>query len=525
MTMGEFVLDTKGFKSDQETPHSTYAMIVGMGVLVGIVANFLLYQRNLGINLFILVLFTVVVAFALLYVQGNLAFRSNLLFVLPAVIFAFAIFWRSSELLSFFNLLAVFGCLLLFARFGPSSIFLNGSWTELIVSMVELFIGEWAVAPIESVNGLQKWASEVQTDNKQRALAGAILRGLVLTIPVLILFGVLLTSADAVFNDFVSDLLSWVKLDRLDKVIVQAIIILFFTWIAIVGFKLLLVGPFSDPPQLLTDYRHRSARHLGMIETGMLLVGVNVMFLLFVAIQARYFFGGESNITLAGYTYAEYARRGFFELVIVAMLSFGLITLLNAVVKREGTQERFFQVLTLILIALTLVMMVSAFRRLSLYEEAYGYTRTRVISHLFILWLGLLFACLAAELVLQRGLLRYGVILFMVGYLLMLNVINLEGFVARHNVERLHRTGKIDVGYLSGLSYDVVPSMITLLDDPDLRPQLQPYLYERLGGWLYELDRERKGDTLLDAHYSEGRAWDLLDQQRDRLEPFVRPYQ
>jgi len=66
---------------------------------------------------------------------------------------------------------------------------------------------------------------------------------------------------------------------------------------------------------------------------------VDVLFVLFVIVQITYLFGGEANVTAAGFTYSEYARRGFGELVAVGVLSLGLIMTLAAVARRESRRQ------------------------------------------------------------------------------------------------------------------------------------------------------------------------------------------
>jgi FtsH-binding integral membrane protein len=111
----------------------------------------------------------------------------------------------------------------------------------------------------------------------------------------------------------------------------------------------------------------------------------------FVVVQFQYFFGGTTNIHVDGYTYAEYARRGFGELVTVAFFALLMLLTLSAITKRDTeTQRRVFSGLGVTLVALLLVMLVSAFKRLGLYEEVYGFSRLRTYTHVFLIWIGLL---------------------------------------------------------------------------------------------------------------------------------------
>ena len=70
---------------------------------------------------------------------------------------------------------------------------------------------------------------------------------------------------------------------------------------------------------------------LGITETAVVLGCVTVLFAIFVGIQFQYFFGGEVNIGIEGYTYSQYARRGFNELIWVAFISLIMLLGLGAV--------------------------------------------------------------------------------------------------------------------------------------------------------------------------------------------------
>ena len=88
--------------------------------------------------------------------------------------------------------------------------------------------------------------------------------------------------------------------------------------------------------RLLADRIPSSVRFLGFIEASVVLAGVVVLFAAFVLVQFRYFFGGAENIGIQGYTFAEYARRGYGELMAVAFLSLLLLLALGAVTRRDS---------------------------------------------------------------------------------------------------------------------------------------------------------------------------------------------
>ena len=115
-----------------------------------------------------------------------------------------------------------------------------------------------------------------------------------------------------------------------------------------------------------------------------------------MAVQAAVLFGGHDLILRTdGLTYAEHARRGFFELEAVAALALGVIAATARWARRERpADERLARALLGLLCALTLVVLASALSRLWLYVDAYGATRLRFLVQAQLLWLAAVFLAL-----------------------------------------------------------------------------------------------------------------------------------
>jgi hypothetical protein len=125
---------------------------------------------------------------------------------------------------------------------------------------------------------------------------------------------------------------------------------------------------------------------------------------------------------------------------------------------RKREDERLFRALVGLMVGLTMVILIAAFRRLDLYENAYGFTRIRVMSGVFMLWLAiLLVVLLAAVLRHDHQIFWLGCLVIGLNFVMTLNLINMDGFIASRNIARFERTGKLDVTYLLSLSDDVIP--------------------------------------------------------------------
>jgi hypothetical protein len=234
---------------------------------------------------------------------------------------------------------------------------------------------------------------------------------------------------------------------------------------------------------------------LGYVEATIVLGSVVALFAAFVVIQFQYFFGGQTNIHIDGYTYAEYARRGFGELVAVAFFALLMLLTLSAVTKRESeTQRRVFSGLGVTLVVLLLVMLFSAFKRLGLYEEAYGFSRLRTYTHVFLIWLGLLLiVTIALEILRKEHLFTFAMLLASLGFAISLPILNVDTFIVNQNVQREIRTKandstNLDTQYFLNLSDDAVPALVSAYQAPSLPDTV----------------REKIGASLACIHYNRG---------------------
>jgi hypothetical protein len=267
--------------------------------------------------------------------------------------------------------------------------------------------------------------------------------------------------------------------------------------ILIVGFLLAGGLAYATRPRGLDASDRLAAatlpRFLGVIEASVVIYAVNALFFIFMLIQIPYLFGGQVNIVEGKFTYAEYARRGFGELVFVALLVLGMMLLLNAVTRRDTVrQTTAFNLAATILLALTAALLASAFKRLWLYELAYGFTRMRVYPHVFMVWLAALLAWFGLALWLHPKQLAIGILIAGLGFVATLDLLNPDAFIVRQNFQRYtglavspagasYQTPEVDARYLTQLSEDAVPELATAVGQTSgkTRETLEAHLTDR----------------------------------------------
>jgi hypothetical protein len=480
-------------------------LLTGVALLLGVAVEVLFYGHPFGISFPLWALLSVA---ALLGVAAALKITPRLegwLLPIPILFFAVASFLRREPLT---GLLCVGLTLSLFAiwvRTFQEGRLLQFGWLDyaraLIWVPLEACIRPW--------NMLGATGRKLFGERGTRSTLAAVLRGLFLALPIFVVFVALLHSADLVFAGMVDNALEWLDLARLADWAGRALLVI----VSGIFFLGALVAALRDVEdrKLVGEGKSLLKPFLGFTEALVVLGIVDLLFGVFVVIQFAYLFGGEANITAAGYTYSEYARQGFGELVGVGVLSLLLVFALATVTQREKPRQgNWFNGLSGALVGLVGVILASALMRLLLYENAYGFTRLRTYTHVAIVWMGLLFLAFLI-LLLTRELRRFSTAcaVGLLGFTATLSLLNVDAFIVRQNAARYTESGKIDLEYIFSLSEDAVPGMVRLAQDGP--PALQESILPELACLRAQLE-ERTADLRWPSyHLSRAAAISALD--------------
>lgn len=373
----------------------------------------------------------------------------------PVLFFAVAFAWRDSATLQMINGAALLGLLalaILHYRSGQIRVAevmdyvagVGGVWGQAFGGSATLMTSDinWQEIPHSQWSGT----------------ARAIGRGTLFSLPLLWVFGALLTSADAAFEQLATAVFHWLFADYFTHMLV----IVTIAWLVGGLLRQMLLASEWQPPVR----RSPEARVLGIIEVAVILGLLNALFFAFVCVQFRYFFGGLETVTaVPGLTLAEYTRRGFFELVTVAALVLPLLLVVHWLLRKEQSlHEHIFRGLAGTMIALLFVIMISAFQRMWLYQSEYGLTELRVYSTAFMGWLAVVFVWFALT-VLQgkRDRFAFGMLVSGIAAAALLNVVNPDAIIVRTNVYREGAASSLDSHYVTSLSADAVPTLIAAL--------------------------------------------------------------
>lgn len=298
--------------------------------------------------------------------------------------------------------------------------------------------------------GALRWRDLLSGPARQRV--EAVTRALAIALPLLLVFGVLFAAADAVFAQALSGLL------LPENLVAHAFLLLFGYGVASALLWPTLCARLPEQPAVARPTTHA----LGVTEIAIVMGSLALLFAAFVVVQVRYLFGGAEAVQASvDLTYAEYARRGYFELVTASLLLLPVLAGLDWARRREGATRTLYLALAVVLTGLLFVVMASAWQRFAIYRETFGLTEMRLYTALSLLWLGvtlLWFLLLVVRRRTDRTI--AGAMLLGVACLLALYALNPHEAIVRINIERAAAGHELDVAYAASLSADAIPALL-----------------------------------------------------------------
>ena len=313
----------------------------------------------------------------------------------------------------------------------------------------------------------------------------AILIGIAIAIPLLIFMTMLLASADIVFDKILVSITEVLNIWTITKILFLMTVVFFSSYGT---FAALCKKSVREEPRERTLFDPIIA----IVVTSLLCI----LYVFFSVIQILYLFIGNMELP-AGYTYASYAREGFFQLLVVCIINL-LIVLICLSLFRES---KVLKAILTVICACTFIMIFSSALRMILYVDRHSLTFLR----LFVLWaLAVIFLLMAGVTVYifykQFPLFFYGLSVVTVFYIA-LSFSHPDYLVARYNLVKpceehclpaMYSDGPCDTEYLSRLSTDAAPAI--------LNPETNPYLIS-VTDMLEKTEEIIKGDHNHNQNY------------------------
>lgn len=344
-----------------------------------------------------------------------------------------------------------------------------------------------------------RWGELPRGGRLEHARAAAL--GGAIAFPLLVVFGGLFASADAVFRDAVAGLLDV----DFGAVISHTFTVGLLAAASAGYFRGALLRRAPHGPMLDVD---GVSMRVMPIATALLLI--DLLFLGFVLIQVRYLFGGAQVV---GLTYAEYARRGFFELATASALVLPVLLASDWLLRNEPQRHRrVFRMLAGALLALLAIVITSALRRMQLYVAAYGLSEIRLYSTAFMLYMTVAFTWFAWTVLRgERRRFAFGALIQGFATLGVLHLVNPDALIVRTNLARPAAERPFDGWYAASLSADAVPVLLAAL------PRLDRPVRCSVAQGLLQQHRDLERDDWRSWNLSRARARRLLREQVEGL--------
>jgi hypothetical protein len=493
-------------------------------ILLGWAFDFLFWKKPLGVNFALYAALVLITGIFLLRADGLRFARGSSLLLLSIAFLAAMTFVRLEPMTVFLSVSAVLFLMGIFAL-----TYLNGQWAryallDYVFGFFRLF-GSMIARPLG-------FAAEIRLEQppqnpKRSAYIWPVIRGIVIALPVIAIFGSLLSSADPIFAKRLDDFIKLFKIENLPEYIFRLVYILVFAYA--------LAGTFLHAAQKSNDMVEEKtwvSPFLGFTESAIVLASVVILFIAFVIIQFQYFFGGQANIHIEGYTFSEYARKGFGELVTVAFFSLLMLLGLGAITRRETElQRRVFSGLGVALVGLVIVILISAYQRLALYEMAYGFSRLRTYTHVFMIWLGfLLVAVVFLEMTRRERAAGLAMVVAALGFIVSLSLLNVDAFIVKQNIQREIRgvndkafaqgRADLDAQYFLDLSDDAIPSLVSAFQTKSMPVSVKEKIGASLACISYTRSQNNQKYSWQSFHFSRYYADHALSRVKKDLDTY-----
>lgn len=447
--------------------------------LIAILHSILFYGQKLGLSVF---LFCLALGFFLIYIldkNKKIKNRKALLLSIPIILISATYFIFNNSFFYIANIIALiilFVLMIIFAVFEKTTIGLIISKAAYLIFGPIEFLEEAVGSIIEAIEGLFK-KREVPKEKNEKVRK--IIIGIIVAIPILIVVLILLSSADSIFSNELKEVMSTVfSLDIFES---ETYVNLFFRIIIILIISVYLIALlYNVIEDNYCEAEKIEKRKWKIDETigNTILTILNLVYLVFCYIQISVLFMKTGN--MQNFDYASYARQGFFQLMTVSLINL-IIILITSKRNEISKKLNYTKLMNLLLAVFTLIILVSSFYRMYLYEQEYGYTFLRLMVYFALITEGILIIpTIMYILDFKINLTKIYFVVIIIMYIVV-NYINIDYIIAKRNIDRYFTdtsgTYELDMNYLTTLSVDAAGQIKRLEDTTDWKIKEQVVVY------------------------------------------------
>lgn len=456
-----------------------------ISIILAVLHSILFWGKSLGASV---TLFSVAVLFCIMYIferNGKIKNSKAFLLSIPIILLSITYFIFNNLFFAILNMVVI---IVLFATMITLAIF---DYKE-IIKKVSLIIFR-PIAKIEDMlrdcgNEFSKNEKKCKTESENKNVKKVML-GILVSLPILIIILMLLSSADTIFangiNQITHSVFNLIGQIELGDIFYRILLIVLIT-IYIMAFVYNIYDMQEEQNENNQENSQRISNKISFdnIISNTILTILNFVYLIFCYIQIVNLFIGYSN--LPEYEYANYARQGFFQLMIVSIINL-IIIFITTHNKNEASkkQKKYLQIMNVMLAVFTVIILISSFMRMHLYEQAFGYTFLRLMVYFILITEAILIVPTVIYIFNNKiKLVKIYSIIILTMYIIV-NYSNINGMIVNKNIslylenEELSEK-EIDFNYLRTTGIDGAVEMTKWVDkvNGELQYNMEGYIYK-----------------------------------------------
>ena len=461
----------------------------------------LFYGNRLGISVILFMIPLLIFIYIFLKKNDKIQNKKGLLFLIPIVLLSLTFTLFDNELFTFLN------CIVITLLFGVMYVFTIKP-VDRLMDLVDKTI-TLLISPISYIGKFFRVSTSKISDKlKVSPKAKKVLLSILIVLPIVVVIVALLSSADMIFGNIFENIFGGIR-DFLEDILfddfvgrIITFIIVFFA-IGTSMMYLLYEYPRKDEKTIVKENKTRD------VFTLKLLVSVlNVIYIIFDVIQIKSLM---LHSVSSGINYAEYARQGFFELMFVSIINIAIILISKKFETKDNKKDfNYINIMNVLMIVLTIIIIVSSFLRMNLYESAYGYTTLRLLVYVTLMTETILMIPTVMYIFNSNvNIFKCYLYIILTAYVVT-NFMNIDYMIARRNVNRYYVNDRIDVEYLKNYRYDNIPILLELYhktEDETVKVELKEY---------FDIMKVREGnESIFEYNISRNKAYNMLEKEED----------
>lgn len=413
--------------------------------------SLLFWEQDLGISV---LLFTIpIIWITTKLLKGNIKNKKALLISIPIIVLSSTYFIFDNLTFYLINIVLIPILYLIMIIWAISDFQIKSIIYKIILMIFEPlnYIGDVIKTVLKEFNPKEKNEQIGEKKEKNNIFKAVCFTGII----ALIVIG-LLCSADNEFAKIFSTIFKDINIFNVSE-LTGRIIIIIIAFFYFAGFFMNMLDKENGLKEFEKDEK---AEKKESYTIRMMITVLNLVYLVFCFTQIKVLFT-EQNIK-----YSEFARKGFFQLMIVSLINIVMILKANDKnLKETEKQEKYKKTMCIVMVIFTLIIIISAFARMTLYQQNYGYTRLRIlVDYTLITEIILLIPTIIYILKNKIDLIKTYFVIIITMYCLV-NFINIDKIIMKNNFNRYKETGYIDLNYLMEMNNsDLIEQLLELKD-------------------------------------------------------------